>query len=218
MIEQPRVRKLVIDNVTVHSSPLFNREARKKWITPDGNRKHNGGCETPSSPYVPSKQAMKVKTIPQPDFRLAEPSSTPVDLRRPTPKYSQDISNSNSLLPKCTKPGVYTIPTIESLRTIPESRLKEFCDFTIKKDGVGSITFLKPIDLRGLDIDAFVNFSPYSINVYPDEEEKPEPGIGLNTKARISLEGCYPRDSITKKRQPLKAEDSTRFVHILQSM
>lgn len=219
-------------------SPLFNREARKKLMSPAGGRdgKKEDILETPSTPYI-SKQPTKVKPIPPPDFSNVDShvTASPLDnLRRPTPKKTpqahsdyldalydqpgtQSTLNPTSLLPKCTKPGVYTIPSLASLQKMPEHILKELSNFTIKKDNVGSIKFLKPVDVRGLDLDAIVEFYPTSIVVYPNEDEKPEPGRGLNTNAIISLESCFPVDPTTGRTSTNEA-DISRFVRRLQSM
>lgn len=203
--------------------------------------KKEGALGPPSTPYI--LKSGKVKAIPQPDFSDAadsqiagSPLSTPLrhdGVARPTPKktpqqhsayvdafYTQESGlsvNTKVPIPKCTRQGVYTIPSSSSLQKMSEDQLKAVPNFTVKKDGCGAIQFLDPVDVRGLDIDSIIEFTQHSIAVYPNEDHKPEPGRGLNVPAVISLERCWPLDPITN-RPSTDDEELSRFAKRLKSM
>jgi len=72
-------------------------------------------------------------------------------------------------------------------------------NFTVLKPGVGSIKFFGTTDIRGLDIDRYIQFQEHEIVVYPNEADKPFVGEGLNKPCRISLEQCFPIDKVTNR-------------------
>jgi hypothetical protein len=113
-------------------------------------------------------------------------------------KYSEVDGISKKLLPKFSE-GLNIAPSIDVLEKMPEEELKEVSDFVIIKSGFGSIRFLEPVDVRGLDIDEIVQFHDQEIIVYP--EKSPPPGKGLNKPAEITLERCWPTD---KMNRPIK--------------
>lgn len=200
--------------------------------------------ETPSTPYT--TKSVKLQPIPLDygdtdshvtDSPLSSPSTPPSRTfsHRPTPQkvlapYSnyadayyesrdpRDSVNQNVAVPRCTRSGVETIPSYSSLLKMTEAELMAVNNFTVKREDVGSVKFLTPVDVRGLDIDSIIEFSKHSIVVYPDEgKPKPEPGRELNTRALITLKNCWPHDSATNR--PLKDDASiSRFVKRLKSM
>lgn len=58
-------------------------------------------------------------------------------------------------------------------RDDPES-LAAVSNFCVGRRGVGSVRWLEPTDVRSLDLDATVQLSKGSIEVYLDEGAKPE--------------------------------------------
>jgi len=53
----------------------------------------------------------------------------------------------------------------------------------------GSIRFLQPVDLRGIDLSDVVKIEKGLIEVYPENTPKPPPGHGLNVPAEIHFLG-----------------------------
>jgi len=100
-------------------------------------------------------------------------------------------------VPKCTIPGVSTIPSPTTFWRMTEEELMSVPNFQIFKKGSGSIRFLEPVDVIGLDIDSVVEFGNREIIVYPEEQNKPRRGTGLNKRAQITLENCFPLDKET---------------------
>lgn len=233
LVTQPRIKKLVVETDNPLVSPLFNKDARKKLMMSAGrDSKQDDLMDTP----------YKAKTkIPPPNFNDADsqvvssfptPSSPhPIESQlRPTPikkpmthasyidafydtvEPTPGSVNNEVPLPRCTRTGVYTIPAFSSLQKMAEKELMSVSNFTVKKDGVGSVQFQTPVDVRALDIDSIIEFAPQAITVYPDETVKPPVGRGLNTRAIITLENCYPTDPRTNRhtKEPSAIEQFTR--------
>jgi hypothetical protein len=79
-------------------------------------------------------------------------------------------------------------------------------NLTVTKPGVGSITFPGITDIRGLDIASIVHLDIGEVLVYPESDNKPPPGEGLNRQATITLYQCWPSDDHTQLLNPAKAE------------
>ncbi|KAL9685428.1 hypothetical protein QQ045_022878 [Rhodiola kirilowii] len=95
-----------------------------------------------------------------------------------------------SLLPKLRSPDYYTQPHIQELAA-KERAEPGFCsgvkDFVVGRRGYGSIKFLGETDVRGLDLEALVQFNNREVMVYMDDSQKPPVGQGLNKAAEVTL-------------------------------
>ncbi|EJD51201.1 hypothetical protein AURDEDRAFT_149853 [Auricularia subglabra TFB-10046 SS5] len=92
---------------------------------------------------------------------------------------------------------------------------------TIGRSGVGSVTFLVPVNLNECPpvselAGKTVLLTPKECTVYPDEDDKPVEGTGLNVRARIALEGCWAVDKAN--RQPIKQESHPKHVSHLRKL
>jgi nuclear pore complex protein Nup98-Nup96 len=83
---------------------------------------------------------------------------------------------------------------------------------TISNPGIGSISFTGPVDIRGLDFEAVVQLHIGEVLVYPDAEQKPPPGEGLNRAAVVTLQQCWPSDDPHALMDPGKAEKYRRKI------
>ncbi|RKP02365.1 hypothetical protein CXG81DRAFT_17960 [Caulochytrium protostelioides] len=103
------------------------------------------------------------------------------------------------------KPRYVTTPSMDALRGMSDAALRAVADFQVELAGVGRIRFLEPVDLLSSAPDGtartlhripgeLIIFSRRNIVVYPDEELKHPPGMGLNVPAEIHLEQCWPLD------------------------
>lgn len=93
------------------------------------------------------------------------------------------------------RPGYYTIPTLEKLVDyIDEDGSCIVPNFTIGRKGYGNVYFEGPIDVAGLNLDELVHFRNKEVIIYPDDENKPPIGMGLNRKAQITLDQVWPHD------------------------
>lgn len=67
-------------------------------------------------------------------------------------------------------------------------------NFTIGREGYGNVYFNEPIDVYGLNLDELVHFRHKEVIIYPDDDNKPAIGSGLNRKAQITLDQVWPHD------------------------
>ena len=96
------------------------------------------------------------------------------------------------------QPGEYWMrPSRAELSKMPREKLQKFKDFTIGRQGCGSVTFNGEVDLTSVPLDdlygKIVDIGIRSITVYPDASSKPPPGKGLNVPSTLRLENSWPR-------------------------
>lgn len=96
------------------------------------------------------------------------------------------------------------------------SSLSRVPDFTVGREGMGSVRWLDPVDIRGVDLDRAIDFKPRAVEVYmrhPDA--KPPEGKGLNRPAEVELLGIFKKDKTTG--EPVEGADArARFKAYLQ--
>ncbi|XP_055631549.1 nuclear pore complex protein Nup98-Nup96 [Toxorhynchites rutilus septentrionalis] len=91
--------------------------------------------------------------------------------------------------------GYYTIPSLdEILQLMDEEGRCVVSNFTIGRKGYGNVYFNEPIDVANLNLDEIVHFRHKEVIIYPDDENKPPVGVGLNRKAQITLDQVWPHD------------------------
>jgi len=153
----------------------------------------------------------------------------------PSPLTLKSLSPQNTpkdniaVLPILTREGYSLEPSMKQLAAMamddPQS-LKQVANFTVRKQGVGSVTWLETVDVRNLDLDAIVALAQGSIDVYPDETTKPPVGNGLNRPAVITMLNIFKLDKATglptkdpelvekysKKLKAVCASQSARFI------
>ncbi|KAL4426686.1 hypothetical protein ABPG77_004742 [Micractinium sp. CCAP 211/92] len=134
-----------------------------------------------------------------------------------------------SLLPTLRQPDYYTEPSLQQLAAMARDDpacLGEVSNFCVGRRSVGSVRWLEPVDVRGLDLDATVQLSKGSIEVYLDEANKPEVGHGLNKPAEVTMLRVHKLDRetgkptadpeavdrFTRKLKKVTAEQGARFV------
>lgn len=91
--------------------------------------------------------------------------------------------------------GYYTIPPLDKLTDFMTEDGKCIVpNFTVGRRGYGNVYFGEPIDVAGLNLDELVHFRHKEVIIYPDDENKPPVGEGLNRKAQITLDQVWPHD------------------------
>lgn len=91
--------------------------------------------------------------------------------------------------------GYYTIPPLDKLTDFMTEDGKCIVpNFTIGRKGYGNVYFGEPLDVAGLNFDELVHFRHKEVIIYPDDENKPPVGEGLNRKAQITLDQVWPHD------------------------
>ncbi|XP_031712802.1 nuclear pore complex protein Nup98-Nup96-like [Anarrhichthys ocellatus] len=76
--------------------------------------------------------------------------------------------------------------------------------FTVGRKGYGSIFFPGEVNVTALNLDEIVHFRCKEVIVYPDDNNKPLEGEGLNRRAEVTLDGVWPNDktACTQIRSP----------------
>ncbi|KAK9688665.1 hypothetical protein RND81_09G002000 [Saponaria officinalis] len=101
-------------------------------------------------------------------------------------------------VPKLHHSDYYTEPQIQELAA-KERAEPGYCrhvkDFSVGRQGFGSIKFLGETDVRGLDLETLIQFNDREVIVYMDDSHKPPVGQGLNKPAEVTLLNikCYDR-------------------------
>ena len=119
------------------------------------------------------------------------------------------------MLPILDREGYSLEPSMKQLAAMamddPES-LAYVANFTVRREGVGSVRWLDPVDIRNLNVDSIVTLANGSIDVYHDEATKPPVGHGLNRPALITMLNIFKTDAATGKptRDPELVEKFSR--------
>ena len=122
------------------------------------------------------------------------------------------------------KEGEYwSEPPMDTLSSWGHNELIAIEKLFVGRVGYGKITFLDPVDLTGSGsvkqlFGDLVRFEDMECSVYPDLDnvDKPPPGSGLNVRARVELDGCWPVDKAT--REPIKDENHPQMVKHLKRL
>ncbi len=98
-----------------------------------------------------------------------------------------------------TRDGYSMEPSQEVLRLLSEEKgegaLANVEDFIVSRQNFGSIKWLEPVDIRGLEIDRVVRIECGVIYVYPESSGvvSPPAGEGLKKRAEVTLYECRPK-------------------------
>jgi nuclear pore complex protein Nup98-Nup96 len=103
-------------------------------------------------------------------------------------------NHHNDGLPKLTKEGYYTIPSLKDMKMMTKEQLRSIPKFTIGCKDKGKITFETPTNVLNLNIDDIVQINTRIIEVYPNDANKPPEGKELNKPAILTIYGCWPKD------------------------
>lgn len=201
------------------SLPESDTPRRVSWLhsnlekVSEQNRNANAPLHNTIQELVPANKAAKGKPDGNDSNRSGQrdgeqqksvqfSGSTLNDTDLTNKSYLDETIADNSLITephptgiKLTRPGYYTIPSLEKLVDyIREDGSCVVPDFTIGRKGYGNVYFGEPMDVAGLDLDDLVHFRHKEVIIYPDDENKPPVGTGLNRKAQITLDQVWPHD------------------------
>lgn len=99
-----------------------------------------------------------------------------------------------------TRPGYFTVPSMDELASMvgPDGHciVENFC---VAREGYGNVYFPGRTDVAGLNLDDIVHFRRMEITVYPDDDDKPAVGEGLNRKAQVTLDKVWPINKTTRE-------------------
>jgi len=118
-----------------------------------------------------------------------------------------DNTHDEVIPPILTKEGYFTRPSIDVLDKMSEEELSNVNDFMVGCQGIGEIVFPGKTNVNGLDINRIVVFNKREVILYPNDNEKPPIGKGLNKKAIITLYKCWPFTKNEGKKKALKDDE-----------
>jgi nuclear pore complex protein Nup98-Nup96 len=159
------------------------------------------------------------------------PIPTPPHPQRTPNKFTANLSRDSSQADGADTDALdegdyYVKPSLPTLKKLGYDELSSFKGLVVGRVGYGEIEFQEPVDLTGLPklsalLGEVIRFEDKECSVYPDSEEvdKPPPGSGLNTKAKIALVRCWAVDKAT--REPIKDAShpaATKHLKRLQNM
>lgn len=105
-----------------------------------------------------------------------------------------------------TDNGYYISPSLDSLASMTLPQLRKVSGLIIGHKDYGKIEFLEPVDLSNIPLPwlcgKIICFEPRACIAYPNSNNPPAEGEGINVRSRISLYKCYPSDKAT--REPIK--------------
>ena len=127
-------------------------------------------------------------------------NSNPLDS---VPEESNTPKSPAAASPQSKKvlgPGAYwTTPSIKQLHTMSRQQLQNLDKFVVGREHVGQVEFGRAggVDLSTVPLDRIcgdlVCLETRVCTVYPDDQEKPPMGEGLNIPSTIALEDSWPR-------------------------
>jgi nuclear pore complex protein Nup98-Nup96 len=138
-----------------------------------------------------------------------------------SPPSSTTLSPPSLGPDKDSEPGEYTSePNIEELKRMSHDQLKRV-NFSASRVGIGSVTFLQPVDFTSLDLDkvlgGVIQLEIRSCTVYPENSLKPPAGVGLNVPSLISLKNTFVKTKDARfSRNVPEGTAAERFVNKLK--
>ena len=149
-------------------------------------------------------------------------------------KTEVDDKTEDAFLPGCSKSTLkncdyWCSPTIAELKKMSQTELSKIPSFAIGRKGYGTINFDYAVNLcdfsedfeSALFGDVVIFHENKTVEVYPDETNKPNVGNGLNVPATVSLDKIYPvgydptegdLQNVNDFVKTLKSQPSTDFV------
>lgn len=203
-IPRPNVKKIT---VTPKTSNNNSDDPLESVLGKSQLRGSVNGNDTPTTPDFGSKSPASSVS----NARTLNGEETPTRRSQPLSQESMRVVTTERPL----KRGDYWCrPKMEKLRSLSHGELSQLQNFSVGRKGFGEVTFLEPVDLTGLSslqdvLGKVIIVEDLELTVYPDENNKPARGKGLNVPAQISLENCFARDKTT--RQPITDPNDVRY-------
>ncbi len=99
----------------------------------------------------------------------------------------------NSAGVSLSRAGYYTLPSVSELTLDSEGQCL-VTGFTVGREGYGNIHFPGTMNIAKINMDEIVHIRHKEVIVYPDDNNKPLLGEGLNRPAQVTLDKVWPND------------------------
>jgi nuclear pore complex protein Nup98-Nup96 len=170
--------------------------------------------EEPTSPPAPATNGATTRAPTRPPMEQISGNELAVV---PENGASGSLTKENALATQKDQAlgDYWTEPPINELLKMSPQALKKVANFRVGRQGVGSISFLRPVDLTTVDLNDFfdkvVVMKTREATVYGPMSNvmKAAPGTGLNVPSRITLENSFPRSRAG--RLPVHEKKGVRF-------
>lgn len=191
-------KSLVIDDSSyIPLPPLEEYEIPEEGSQNGQETSNNHIAPQPSSPYTSPSQPTSEELVQKPTPRRGHREQHVVSEDESEDESEKESSPVPSYVPTLTKKGYSTNPSFEIIRKLPSSELTRVKNFQIYNE-YGSILWLGETNILGLNLDSLVNIEHRFVEVYPNHEEKPQRGKGLNKTAIITLNNIRPKKDSRK--------------------
>lgn len=162
------------------------------------------GVERPTPRYLSGQPANRTGTADafetpdeqnksqNPNFALRRRRSEDRAARR-----ERELANAEAVPPFTQRPDITTRPSLSRLARKNALELTRVSDFAIERQGIGEIEWEGETDVTALDIDRTVELRFREIRVYPNEDDVPPVGTGLNKPATVKLHGIWKKNRRT---------------------
>uniref|UniRef100_A0A0K0DSP6 Nuclear pore complex protein Nup98-Nup96 n=1 Tax=Strongyloides stercoralis TaxID=6248 RepID=A0A0K0DSP6_STRER len=181
--------------------------------TPSRERVIENGCETPNakSSAEVNRQGPLSHSTPHERNKIIETKNNSMNDASTTSNNdntSIDVGNESSIVSNNEFPAgiklfsgdYYIRPSLEEMgKLVSNGKVYLKKGLLVSRQGYGSVYWPGPIELSDVVIDDIVIINRREVIVYPDDENKPPLGEGLNRPAEISLECVWPVDPDTKE-------------------
>jgi hypothetical protein len=154
-------------------------------------------------------------------LRGSPAATTPNQSRALVAKPPTEPTKEQAESDKLEKGDYWIQPSDTQLGGTPFRELEALQGFKCGRIGYGQVEFLDPVNLTTVgnvkEIPGkYIIFDEKECTVYPDEQDKPPVGQGLNVHARITLQNCWAVDRAT--REPIKDENHPRYASHIKKL
>lgn len=121
-----------------------------------------------------------------------------------------------------SRPALGDLVVTPDIYSMTPNELRQVRDLTVHRPKVGEVTFHGEIDLlsnRSIleELPKVVRLEPGEVVLYPDSQNKPSEGEGLNRPATITLFGCLPPQAADFTDEESKARYRHRIAEMTES-
>ncbi|KAL9031372.1 MAG: hypothetical protein Q9196_000589 [Gyalolechia fulgens] len=209
---QPSIlkKKVSFDASTVGGNGEVQNGAQSSGVNGAGEEGSNSRNSEQVPP--PSTQPNGLLTGPQPEVTPAQPEMEQVrgnELAVIDEDGNQDSQSAESsakapqVPERDPQPGNYYMkPSREEIERMSPEQKRQVSDFCIGRENCGYVIFNKPVNLQNFPFDRLfgdiAQIQLRSVTIYPDAQQKPAKGKGLNVPSTIYLANSWPRNRFEK--------------------